>query len=284
MKRTSNFLAAWALVLLFMTACQEESENPNQLTGGDVILAENEAVAESTFEDIDDIAYESLLLFESGGRIAESEDSPIRCATKTHDTENKVITIDYGEGCIGKHGRERKGKIIINYTDRKFVPGAVHVITFENFYVDGKKVEGTRTRTNISASEDDYLRFRIELSEGKVTWEDGSFVTRDADWETTRVRTPNPINDERVRTGSASGVNKEGLYYTVTITKAIVWKRGCLPVKRIMIPVEGIKVKEFEDGTSISIDYGDGTCDNLVTITKDGVSETIELKKHRKNG
>ena len=98
------------------------------------------------------------------------------------------------------------------------------------------------------------------------------------------MRTPNPINDERIRTGSASGVNKEGLNYTVTITKAIVWKRGCLPLKRIMIPVEGIKVKEFENGTSIAIDYGDGTCDNIVTITKDGLSETVELNKHRKNG
>jgi len=284
MKRTINFLSAIALVLFFVTACQDETENPNQLTDADVTLAENEAVAESTFEDIDDIAYESLLLFESGGRIADSEDSPIRCATKTHDKENKVITIDYGEGCVGKHGRERKGKIIINYTDRRFVSGAVHVITFDDFYVDGKKVEGTRTRTNISDSVEDYLKFRIELSEGKVTWEDGSFATREAVWETTRVRTPNPINDERIRTGSASGVNREGLTYTVTITKAVIWKRGCLPAKRIMIPVEGIKVKEFEDGTSLSIDYGDGTCDDMVTITKDGVSKTVELKKHKRNG
>ena len=211
------------------------------------------------------------------------------CVTVTREMPGEgefpiIITIDYGEGCVGKHGRERKGKIIINYTDRRFVPGAVHVITFEDFYVDGKKVEGTRIRTNISDSVEDYLKFRIELTEGKVTWEDGSFATREAVWETSRVRTPNPINDERIRTGSASGVNREGLTYTVTITKAIVWKRGCLPAKRIMIPVEGIKVKEFEDGKSISIDYGDGTCDNDVTITRDGVTETVELKKHKRNG
>ena len=284
MKRSFKFLSTLALVLFIVTACQEQSENPNQLTATDVSLAENEAIAESTFEDIDDIAYESLLLFESGGRIADSEDSPIHCATKTHDKENKIITIDYGDGCTGRHGRERSGKIIINYTDRKFVPGAVHTLTFEDFYVDGKMVEGTRTRTNISASEDDYLRFRIELADGKITWEDGTFATRVATWETTRIRTPNPINDERIRTGEASGLNKEGLSYTVTITKAIVWKRACLPTKRIMIPVEGTKVKEFEDGTSITMDYGDGTCDNLVIITKDGVSETVELKGNRRIG
>ena len=51
-----------------------------------------------------------------------------------------------------------------------------------------------------------------------------------------------------------------------------------------MIPVEGIKVKKFEDGTIVTIDYGDGTCDNLVTITKDGVTETVELQGLRRDG
>lgn len=66
MKRSFKFLSTLAFVLFIVTACQEQSENPNQLTATDVSLAENEAIAESTFEDIDDIAYESLLLFESG--------------------------------------------------------------------------------------------------------------------------------------------------------------------------------------------------------------------------
>lgn len=284
MKQVLRFLLAFAAVIFISTACQEETENPNQLTSDDVMTAENEAVAESAFEDVDDIGYESLLYFESGGRIAESEDSPIRCAVKIHDKVNKTIIIDFGDGCVGKHGRERSGKIYISYTDRKFVLGAVHTMTFDEFYVDGKKIEGIRTRTNISSSDDDFLRFSIILKDGKVTWEDGTFATREANWETTRIRTPNPINDERIRTGSASGINRDGIGYTLEITKAIVWKRECMPTKKIMIPVEGIKVKKFEDGTFVTIDYGDGTCDNLVTITKDGVTETVELQGLRRDG
>jgi hypothetical protein len=174
--------------------------------------------------------------------------------------------------------------VIITYTDRMYVPGAVVSLTFENYYCDGKKIEGTRTRTNISESENDYLRFRIQLENGKVTWEDGTFATREADWEISRIRTPNPINDERIRTGFASGVNKEGLAYTVTITNAIVWKRGCLPLKRVMIPVEGTKVRELEDGSTCTIDYGDGTCDNVITISKNGESRQVEIKRWRING
>ena len=284
MKRSLKLLAAFVAVLFFTTACQEETENPNQLSDEDVQTAQNEATVESAFEDVDDIGFESLLYLESGGRIAESEDSPIYCAIRSHDKENKTIIIDYGDGCIGKFGRERKGIIIVSYTDLRFVPGAVHTITFNNFYIDGNKIEGTRIRTNISESIDDNLKFRIELINGKVTFEDGTFATREAIWETTRVRTPNPINDERIRTGNASGVNRRGIGYTVTITKPLVWKRGCLPTVRVMIPVEGIKVKELENGVTITMDYGDGTCDNLVTITKDGVSKTVELKRFRKDG
>lgn len=284
MKRSFKFLAAIIALTFFSSSCQEDVESPAQLSDVDILTVENEAVAESAFEDVDDIGFESLLYFESGGRIAEDENSPIRCAVKTHDKENKTIVVDFGEGCIGKNGRARKGKIIITYTERKFVSGAVHTMTFEDFYVDGKLIEGTRTRTNISVGTDDYLRFNIVLVNGRITWEDGSTVTREANWETTRIRTPNPINDQRIRTGSASGVTKEGLVYTVEITNAIIWKRACMATDRIKIPVEGIKVKAIEGGTTVKIDYGDGTCDNLVTITKDGVTETVELKGQRRDG
>jgi len=282
MRQLSKILSLAVVIAIFNTSCQEENENPNQLTDAEIAIAENETAVESAFEDLDDIAYESLFYADAGGRIAINEDSPLACAERTHDIENKTITIDFGDGCEGPHGRVRSGKIIITYTDRMFVPGAVISMTFEDYYSDDRKIEGTRTRTNISESENDFLRFRIALENGKITWEDGTFATRDALWEVSRIRTPNPINDERIRTGSANGLNREGLTYMVTITNPIVWKRGCLPRKRVMIPVEGTKVREVEGRGSCTIDYGDGTCDNLVTITKDGNTKEVEIKRRHK--
>jgi len=282
MRQLSKILSLAVVIAIFNTSCQKENENPNQLTDAEIAIAENETAVESAFEDLDDIAYESLFYADAGGRIAINEDSPLACAERTHDIENKTITIDFGDGCEGPHGRVRSGKIIITYTDRMFVPGAVISMTFEDYYSDDRKIEGTRTRTNISESENDFLRFRIALENGKITWEDGTFATRDALWEVSRIRTPNPINDERIRTGSANGLNREGLTYMVTITNPIVWKRGCLPRKRVMIPVEGTKVREVEGRGSCTIDYGDGTCDNLVTITKDGNTKEVEIKRRHK--
>ncbi len=281
MKNVFKILSMAIAALFFVTSCQQENENPSQLTDAELLSATNESSVESAFEDVDDIAYESFFYLEEGGRIAVSEDSPIKCATRTHDKENKTIIIDFGDGCEGPFGRVRSGKIIITYTDRMYVPGSVVTITFEDFVCDGKQIEGKRIRTNISETENDFLRFRIQLVEGKVTWEDGTFATREADWEVTRIRTPNPINDERIRTGSAIGITREGVGYTMKITIAIVWKRGCLPMNKVMIPVGGTKELTLDNGTTVTINYGDGACDNLVNITRGGMSKQIEIKRGR---
>ena len=41
--------------------------------------------------------------------------------------------------------------------------------------------------------------------------------------------------------------------------------------------VSGITNINVSDGTVIVVDYGDGTCDNVATVTTNGVSETITL-------
>jgi hypothetical protein len=51
-----------------------------------------------------------------------------------------------------------------------------------------------------------------------------------------------------------------------------VYKRGC------PIAVSGIKVfTNTSTGQEITINYGDGACDRIVTITIDGQSRDIEV-------
>ncbi|MCX6307374.1 MAG: hypothetical protein NTY32_00615, partial [Bacteroidia bacterium] len=53
-----------------------------------------------------------------------------------------VMTIDFGTTCTGKDGRVRSGKILVSATSFKIFP-SIRQKTFENFVVDGKKLEGT---------------------------------------------------------------------------------------------------------------------------------------------
>ncbi len=282
MKRIISYLFAGLFTAALISSCQDEGTDPAQIAEEDVQSAINETEIESVLEDVDEITFYSLLT-STNARIEDADDCPINCAEVTHDKDNKTIIIDYGDGCEDRRGRIRKGIIIITYTDNRLVPGAVQTITFNEFYIDGKKIEGVRTRENISTGFDEPLKYKITLTNGKITWEDGTFATREAEWIRTRIRAANPVNDQIIKEGHASGITRRNKEYSVEITKPIVWKRGCMPALRVFIPVEGTKVRTVGDVT-ITIDYGDGECDNEFSITKDGLTVTHKFNRIRKDG
>lgn len=273
-----------AVFFLILTAC-DSNDDPIS-TDISSAISTDEEVVDGYFEDTDDVVFEANDKIEAtNGRSAMDDgESLTRCAEITHDTENKTITIDFGDGCEGPGGKIRSGKVIITYTDRKYVPGAVWVYTLENYTVNGIALEGTKTLTNVSASEDDYLSFNKVLEGGKATWPDGTFATREVNKTFTWIRERFPINDEFHVEGEASGVTKDGVSYQVDILSTLIYKRKCRRAG-VHIAVQGLKsvVKGDEE---VLIDFGDGECDNLVTVTKNGESEVVDLtdkKRDRKS-
>ena len=109
----------------------------------------------------------------------------------------------------------------------------------------------------------------IELEGGQVIFSDGTAITRDATWERIWDREENVTT----LTGSATGVNRNGEAYRAEIVEEFVFARDCW-LGRVFIPVSGVKTFTVEDQIT-TIDYGEGACDNLATVTKDGVSEEI---------
>jgi len=87
----------------------------------------------------------------------------------------------------------------------------------------------------------------------------------------------NPANDQWIVTGTAAGVNRNGRVYEMEITKPMVYKRECALSDRVFIAVEGTK-ELIVDGKKITIDYGSGACDRLVTITINGESKEVRVR------
>ncbi|GAB4237175.1 MAG: hypothetical protein Tsb0034_12200 [Ekhidna sp.] len=245
-------------------SCSDNEESATNLL--DVIDLEAEAALESNFEDLDVIVDAGLETVSSNGRV--EEDEILDCAVKTHDKDNKTLTIDFGDGCEGNDGRVRAGKVIITYSDHRLIPGASRTITLDGFSVDGVAVEGTRSIENISASLDDHPTFSVSLIGGKMTFEDETFATRETEHTRTWVRGKNPLNDEAWIEGTASGQRRDAVSYQVTVLERIVYKRGC-KLNRVFIPVSGVK-QITSGGNIVLVDYGDGECDNIVTITING--------------
>jgi hypothetical protein len=279
---------AW-IIALFMTvtACDEQDEHPLQ-SGIDQTEIDNvnsEAELETVYDEIDLISVEANESLEDNGTVGGREqidptDRLTRCATVIHDKEAMTITIDFGDGCEGPDGKVRSGIIFITYTDRLFIPGSVWTITSRDYTVNRKRIEGTKTITNVSGRISDHVSFNKVLEGGKVTWPDGSFATREVDKTFTWIRAINPLMDEIHVEGEASGMNRRGVAYKTTIVSMIIWKRACR-LRGVCVPVQGLKLIERRDHPDVLLDFGDGECDALITITKNGESRVVEKDCNR---
>lgn len=253
------------IIAAFVSSCSDDTESVSTTTVESFDL-DSEAALESNYEDVDLIVNAGLETLDQAGRT--ERDEVLDCADVTVDEENKMVTIDYGDGCEGPGGRVRAGQIVITYNDHRLVPGAFRQVTFVDFSIDGVSIEGTRRIENVSESLDDNPSFRITLTGGRMTFEDETSSTRDADRTRTWIRATNPLNDTTQVEGMASGTRRDGVTYSVEILEPLVYKRACR-ASRVFIPVSG--VKQITSGENVAIiDYGDGTCDNEVTVTING--------------
>ncbi len=278
-------------LFLFLASCSDT--NKIDYTASDNANVQSEANSDSQTEETDDlstVAVSSDATTLTGGREDQSgrfeitvSDDRFKCATVTlvkgpnnsATSPQGTITIDFGTGCTGPNGKIRKGKMIVEYKGRRFLPNSKITTTFSGYSVDGIAIEGTRTLTNTSASETAAVSFSIVEDGMKVTYPDGTFATRSANRVRTWNRTANPLEDSWTVSGTASGTNRKGKTYTMTITKDLLYKRSCAISNKVFIPVQGTKELTV-DAKKVTIDYGTGTCDNIVTITINGKSKDVE--------
>ncbi len=271
-----------AMAILTFSSCNKQST----LDQTSIDLADDDAVSEAVFEDIFntvDFADQSLENIQKSGEVkslAVSDTCP--AITIDHPADAiwpKTITIDYGTGCTGFYGSSRSGKIIIVVTGRRLVTGSKRTITFDNYYFNGIKVEGTKVVENMGFNTNQNLVMKVTLTGGKLTLPNGKTIERTVNHEREWIaglNTKNIWDDECLITGTASGVNVNGVAYTNTITTALDWKRVC------KFFVSGIIKIEREGKDPVYIDYGTGECDALATVTRNGESKEITLRaKHR---
>ncbi|WKZ58187.1 MAG: hypothetical protein QY309_09930 [Cyclobacteriaceae bacterium] len=303
MKTTSFFKKALTLVAIVslgaVISCTED-DLALQQEAADVA---EDAITDYFFEDADDmtglvmVADNGSYEYE-GGRIASSRTIQIQGDSRicngvtitvtidegsTNENPSGTITIDFGDGCQDVLGNVRKGKIIITFSGKKFLPGSTIVTTFDGYSINDIQLSGIRTLTNITDSNVSAPKFRVELENGKAIWPDATEATREHCFVRTWQRGGNPSldamvvdkctnNDSWPHDYTAAGENRRGRAYTMTILEPLVYKRGC------PIAVEG--VKQFVDvatGKVVTVDYGDGACDRIITISVDGNSRSVNV-------
>jgi hypothetical protein len=143
------------------------------------------------------------------------------------------------------------------------------VITFNNFYINDVKIEGTRTITNKGLNAKNHLELGVVLTGGKVIFNDTAFLTRESNHVREWIRAKNPMNDTMLVTGTANGINIQGQQYERVITSPLVFVR-CKDVPWRWVIVKGtIQITNSVTGVS-TIDYTSTGCEDSVVLNKDG--------------
>ena len=208
------------------------------------------------------------------------QESPFvpECVTVTDSGEGvypRTILLDFGDGCTGPGGVTRTGTLEIVLTgDLHTEVGASRTVTFSEYGVGNMTLSGTRVLTfdgandagqpTYSQQHDFTLTRNGHVVErrytGTLTWLDG-FDTEACD--------DNVVQ----RDGVATHVANNAWGTTTRTIDAVVFDRPC------GYPVSGT-ITVDRPVHDVVIDFGDGTCDNLATVTRNGNTVVIDLDTH----
>jgi hypothetical protein len=300
MKKTINLSKVWAFIALFGTlifaSCKKENttsiepitNSPTEVAAT-VQATTEDAQTEEQFDDVFNItasigtaeAGEDLGL---GANVSGMDElgainlNGRRCYTVTVVPNipgifPKTVTIDFGNGCLGRDGKYRKGKIVSIYTNRMLIPGAKISTTFLNYYVDSFKIEGTHITENTSTS--NMQGWKVSVLEGKIT---NTNTDKWRKWNSLKNilqisgnGTPHyPLDDVYQITGGARGSNSAGHNWAAGIAQPLIKKFTCRWI------VKGT-VNLVRDSREALLDYGNGDCDNQAILYINGVGYPITL-------
>lgn len=269
--------------IILINACKKEKTVED--LEFDTSASEDNSLAEGTFSDISNIAFQAI---ENDSittyRISNELNSLLSsCATLTKTPNGSgggLIVVNFGpSNCQCFDGRLRRGIINISFTGPYKDPGTVVTTTFDEYYVgiDAAKmfkVTGTKTVTNNGLNNSGNMNFTVNV-QGQLINSSGVTMqwtsNRNREWISGSNSLMNFTDDEYVITGNASGTNFSGTSFTANIREGLHIEFCRFITKGIFeLTPAGKPVRTFN--------YGFGDCDNKATLTVNGKTFQITLR------
>lgn len=256
--------------------CNKQDESQ---TVSDRDLIAMEVQAEGIFDEVQEIADQAMRIGSNGFKSVESDDNRLgNCVTITVDTTvmPRVMTIDFGtENCLCNDGKYRRGRIIVTFNGRWRRPGTIVTHTFEEYHVNDNHVQGTKVMTNLGFNSEGKMQFS-NTADGSITFvNNGASVA----WSSEMLRTwiegrlTPPWNDDvYLIEGNSTVVHSSGRSRQRVIIEPLRRELSCRWF------VSGTVETTPANGPVRLLNYGDGTCDNLATVTVGDSTFTITLR------
>ena len=276
MKKLSIKIMVAVLAVVVIASCGKQKKetalnNANDTNTAEDMFSEVFDQVSNTSNDIEDEQFKTGMGYKSTG-INSVLGLDTTCADvywsidSTSGSESFVDSISITFTNCTHNGRIWNGTVSWSKTARWYKVGSKTIVRPTNLTIDGNKVMFTKTITCTEAtisliSPFALASYNVEIVGGKVITTDGRTIT----WESSRVHKLTWDNTGIFFTvsGTANGTNRNGVDYTITITKDLLWKALCQYV------TEGTFDIVTPDNT-LTIDFGDGTCDNKATYSING--------------
>lgn len=261
-------------------SCNKEDDASGNITSNDVVANQQMDAAIDDVAIIADDQYEDTEGTPSGRGIQDYYTILPACAEAVSVVTGdvRVTTVTFGTAttaCLFR-GRFLKGQIIFTHTITTSFPKTM-TVTYNNFYINGNKLEGSCTwrRDMIGSGISLHPKITFTMNNMTLTTAEGVY-TRNGERITEMTagfstRT-SPTDDVYSTHGSFTTTHPNGNVFTTTVSSEtpIVNKKACsLDTVPSPYPVSGILVITKNSHTA-SIDYGDGDCDNLAMLSIDG--------------
>lgn len=279
--KTKIFVLGVVLTMLVVGCSKKENDDNEKFTADEVAMNAKIDMANEDVQNIAESEFEATASNPSSARLSSQNATSAlpACAVITRvpafgvtPTVGQLVTktINFGTtGCAMPNGNVLKGKIIVSFT---FNPNALtHTITyqFDGFFHNAIRFDGNRTftRTMSVATATSPSRPIVVMNINMTaTFPNGNTATRVG----TRTReiiegfsTPALTDNIWRITGSWVTTFQNGVAQTATITTPLIVRFNCPRIVRGVITF-------VRNANTAILDYGNGDCDNLATVSING--------------
>ncbi len=183
----------------------------------------------------------------------------------------KTLTLDYGTGCTDQLGIERAGNIKVSL-QKLWEPGAIASVEYGNYTENKVKVNGKVSLSNVSTNTG--IGLELAVATLKRTEDNGAESTLQSTLtlrQTTGALTFWDWSDDVYElTGTTQLTLVDGQTGSMSITAPLTKPNSCAWASKGTAAL-------VVNGVPMSVDYGNGTCDNQAIVTINGNTYTIYL-------
>ncbi|MES2732687.1 MAG: hypothetical protein V4714_13100 [Bacteroidota bacterium] len=229
--------------------------------------------AQSSFDDAFNMSG-NVMQGKPGGRV----ENPTECAIVAANKTTSSISIDFGStNCTGVDGKMRKGKIIIAYQGTYLATGSAITITFDNYAVDNNVLNGKFTVGNVIVNAQGNLQYTTKVENGSFTYANNGGTLKMNMERTYELVIDSKASDfSFLITATGNVTTIKGEYYDITTLKPLAIKASCVSTG-VLYPSSGSLSFKPKNELAFVLDYGDGTCDKIVSLTVAAFTKQIDL-------